>query len=234
MLTTIAYQLDGKPTYALEGAIFIAGAAVQWLRDGLGLVKSAAETGLLAEQSDPQQNVVLVPAFVGLGAPYWDADCRGALYNLTRGTTPREIARATLESVGYQTLDLITAIRKDWPAAKDTVLRVDGGMVASDWTMHSSPISLMPPWTDLPCWKQRRRALPIWQDFRPIFCLRQTNLPPNGHWTGASPPDVLIHPAGQDSRLARCHFPHSQPPPNAVKTLRCHAEKNSCLAIGLT
>ena len=136
LLTTIAYQLNGRPTYALEGSIFIAGAAVQWLRDGLGIVKSAAETGALAEQSDPEQNVVLVPAFVGLGAPYWDADCRGALYNLTRGTTPHEIARAALESVGYQTLDLIQAIRKDWPAATRTVLRVDGGMVASDWTMQ--------------------------------------------------------------------------------------------------
>ena len=138
LLTTIAYQLDGKPTYALEGSIFVAGAAVQWLRDGLGIIKSAAETGALAEAADPMQDVVLVPAFVGLGAPYWDAECRGAIFGLTRGTGPREMARAALESVCFQTADLLQAMRADWPGAgsTDTVLRVDGGMVASDWTMQ--------------------------------------------------------------------------------------------------
>jgi glycerol kinase len=138
LLTTVAYQLGGQRTYALEGSIFIAGAAVQWLRDGLGLIRTAAETGPLAAEADPAQAVYLVPAFVGLGAPYWDAECRGALYGLTRGTGPKEIARAALEAVCYQTLDLLEAMRADWPEASgaQTVLRVDGGMVASDWTMQ--------------------------------------------------------------------------------------------------
>ncbi|MFN3854423.1 MAG: glycerol kinase GlpK [Phreatobacter sp.] len=138
LLTTIAYQLGGRRTYALEGSIFVAGAAVQWLRDGLGIVKLAGETGALAAAADPAQEVVLVPAFVGLGAPYWDADCRGAIFGLTRGTGPREMARAALESVCFQTADLLAAMQADWPAARGaaTVLRVDGGMVASDWTMQ--------------------------------------------------------------------------------------------------
>jgi glycerol kinase len=136
LLTTIAYQLDGVRTYALEGAIFIAGAAVQWLRDGVGLVATADETGRLAAESDPAQAVHFVPAFVGLGAPWWDADARGALFGLTRGTTRREIARAALESVGQQTADLIEAMRRDWGGEGRTVLRVDGGMTASDWTMQ--------------------------------------------------------------------------------------------------
>jgi len=138
LLTTIAYRLDGETTYALEGSIFVAGAAVQWLRDGLGLIRAADEAGALAAAADPAQAVYLVPAFVGLGAPYWDPDCRGALFGLTRAAGPKEIARAALESVGYQTLDLIEAMRADWPsgAAAETVLRVDGGMAASDWTMQ--------------------------------------------------------------------------------------------------
>ena len=137
LLTTIAYQLDGKPTYALEGSIFVAGAAVQWLRDGLGLIKAAAETQVLADQADPQQNVILVPAFVGLGAPYWNPDCRGAMFGLTRGTGPAEMAKAALESVGYQTRDLLDAMSADWQAeGVQPVLRVDGGMAASDWAMQ--------------------------------------------------------------------------------------------------
>ena len=138
LLTTIAYQLKGRRTYALEGSIFIAGAAVQWLRDGLHLVQNAAETGSMAAESDPAQQVYLVPAFVGLGAPYWDADARGAMFGLTRNTGPREFARAALEAVCFQTHDLLAAMRADWPGAKgaQTVLRVDGGMVASDWTMQ--------------------------------------------------------------------------------------------------
>ena len=137
LLTTIAYRLDGKTTYALEGSIFIAGAAVQWLRDGLGLIERAEQSGKLAAQADPAQSVVLVPAFTGLGAPHWDPDARGALFGLTRATSPRELARAALESVCYQTLDLIDAMRRDWPGQDGkTVLRVDGGMVASDWTMQ--------------------------------------------------------------------------------------------------
>ena len=140
LLTTIAYQLDGKPTYALEGSIFIAGAAVQWLRDGLGIIESASQSGQLAEDADSSQAVYMVPAFTGLGAPWWDADARGAILGLTRGTGPAEIAKAALESVCYQTLDLLNAMRADWTQGAsqgaDTVLRVDGGMVASDWTMQ--------------------------------------------------------------------------------------------------
>jgi len=136
LLTTIAYQLDGKPTYALEGSIFIAGAVVQWLRDGLGLIASAGETQKLAEAADPGQDVYLVPAFTGLGAPWWDPDCRGAIFGVTRATGPAEFTRAALESVGYQTRDLLDAMRRDWSGASETVLRVDGGMTASDWTMQ--------------------------------------------------------------------------------------------------
>jgi glycerol kinase len=136
LLTTIAYQLDGKPTYALEGSIFVAGAAVQWLRDGLKVVGRADWSGPMAEASDPGQNVYLVPAFTGLGAPYWDAEARGALFGLTRSTGPNELARAALESVCYQTRDLLDAMHRDWQGASDTVLRVDGGMVASDRTMQ--------------------------------------------------------------------------------------------------
>ena len=136
LLTTIAYQLDGKVTYALEGSIFIAGAAVQWLRDGLGIIDSAKQSGELAQQADDNQDVYMIPAFTGLGAPWWDADARGALLGLTRGTGPAEIARAALESVCYQTLDLLNAMHADWDQSAETVLRVDGGMVASDWTMQ--------------------------------------------------------------------------------------------------
>jgi glycerol kinase len=137
LLTTVAYQLNGKRTYALEGAIFIAGAAVQWLRDGLKLIKSASETGALARASDPAQSVYLVPAFVGLGAPYWNAEVRGALFGLTRATTNKEVARAALEAVCYQTRDLLEAMHRDWGSDGNTVLRVDGGMTASDWTMQN-------------------------------------------------------------------------------------------------
>lgn len=137
LLTTIAYRLEGKTTYALEGSIFVAGAAVQWLRDGLKIIESAGETGQMAAEADPNQAVYLVPAFVGLGAPWWDAEARGALFGMTRNTGPKELARAALESVAYQTADLLDAMRKDWKASEsDTVLRVDGGMVASDWAMQ--------------------------------------------------------------------------------------------------
>ena len=137
MLGTIAYQFDGKPTYALEGSIFIAGAVVQWLRDGLGIIAKAADTHALAEKADPEQELYLVPAFTGLGAPHWDANARGAIYGLTRNSGPAEFARAALESVGYQTRDLLDAMKADWPGASDDgVLRVDGGMSASDWAMQ--------------------------------------------------------------------------------------------------
>jgi glycerol kinase len=136
LLGTIAYQFDGKPTYALEGSIFVAGAVVQWLRDGLKIIREAKETQSLADKADAGQNVILVPAFVGLGAPYWNADCRGAVFGLTRNSGPAEMAKAALESVGFQTRDLLEAMRADWPGAKQDVLRVDGGMSASDWAMQ--------------------------------------------------------------------------------------------------
>jgi glycerol kinase len=138
LLTTIAYQLDGERTYALEGSIFVAGAAVQWLRDGLRIIPDAAATAKLAAAADPDQAVYLVPAFVGLGAPWWDAEARGIITGLTRGTGTAELARAALEAVCYQTRDLLEAMRGDWQGgnAAGTVLRVDGGMVASDWTMQ--------------------------------------------------------------------------------------------------
>ena len=138
LLTTIAYQLEGKRTYALEGALFIAGAAVQWLRDGLKIITKASDVESLAAGADPAEQIYLVPAFVGLGAPYWDAQARGAIFGLTRHAGAAEIARATLESVGYQTRDLLEAMRADWPAAGEaaTVLRVDGGMTASEFTMQ--------------------------------------------------------------------------------------------------
>jgi glycerol kinase len=136
LLTTIAFQLDNKPCYALEGSIFIAGAAVQWLRDSLKFIKTADQSEKLALKADPLQDVYLVPAFVGMGAPYWDPDCRGALYGLTRNTGAAEITRAALESVCYQTSDLLVAIEKDWQSNKKNIIRVDGGMAASDWTMQ--------------------------------------------------------------------------------------------------
>ncbi|MGB5199459.1 MAG: glycerol kinase GlpK [Sedimenticolaceae bacterium] len=136
LLTTIAYQLDGRPTYALEGSIFIAGAAVQWLRDGLRIIDQAADTQDLAHAADSGHHVYMVPAFVGLGAPHWDAEARGAIFGLTRNSGPSELARAALESVGYQTRDLLQAMQKDWTGGRETVLRVDGGMTASDWTMQ--------------------------------------------------------------------------------------------------
>ena len=136
LLTTIAYQLDGTPTYALEGAIFIAGAVVQWLRDGMKLIADAGETAVLAEAADPAQDLILVPAFTGLGAPYWAPEARGAVFGLTRNSGPAEFARAALESVGFQTRDLLEAMRADFDPPDATVLRVDGGMAASDWTMQ--------------------------------------------------------------------------------------------------
>ena len=138
LVTTIAYQLDGTRVYALEGSIFVAGAAVQWLRDSLKIVQSAEATGALAQAADPSQEVILVPAFVGLGAPYWRPETRGALFGLTLATGPRELAQAALESVCFQTADLLTAMKADWPDAESAlkILRVDGGMSNSDWTMQ--------------------------------------------------------------------------------------------------
>lgn len=136
LLTTIAYQLKGKPVYALEGSIFIAGAVVQWLRDGLKMIREAGETGPLSQDADRSQQIILVPAFTGLGAPHWDPQARGAIFGLTRNTGPAELALAALESVGFQTRDLLDSMRADWSAAGDAVLRVDGGMTASGPAMQ--------------------------------------------------------------------------------------------------
>ena len=131
LLTTVAYRLNGQTTYAIEGSIFVAGAAIQWLRDGLGIIESAEQTQQLVETLDSNQGVYLVPAFTGMGAPYWDADARGALYGLTRDSGPAVITRAALESVCYQTMDLLNAMRSD--GANINTVRVDGGMVKNDW-----------------------------------------------------------------------------------------------------
>jgi glycerol kinase len=136
LLTTIGYRLAGKTTYALEGSIFVAGAAVQWMRDAMGLIEAASDTGKLAREADINQDVYLVPAFTGLGAPHWDADARGAIFGLTRATGPAELSKAALEAVCYQTRDLLEAMRGDWEGMGETVLRVDGGMVASNFTMQ--------------------------------------------------------------------------------------------------
>ena len=137
LLTTIAYQLNGTPTFALEGSIFIAGAVVQWLRDGVQIIQHATDTQALAESADVEQDVILVPAFTGLGAPYWHSECRGAIYGLTRNSGPAELSRAALESVGFQTRDLLQSMQADWSNPdSQAVLRVDGGMSASDWTMQ--------------------------------------------------------------------------------------------------
>ncbi|NOX15643.1 MAG: glycerol kinase GlpK [Epsilonproteobacteria bacterium] len=141
LLTTIAYQFDDKITYALEGSIFVAGAVVQWLRDGLGIIKEASQTQELAIKADKAQQLYIVPAFTGMGAPYWDADCRGAIFGLTRNSGPAEFSKAALQSVGYQTKDLLEAMYSDLSTnkkltEKNAILRVDGGMSSSDWTIQ--------------------------------------------------------------------------------------------------
>ncbi len=132
VLATVAYRLGGAPTYALEGAIFNAGTAMKWLRDGLGLVDDVEETAALASALPDNGGVYLVPAFTGLGAPWWDPDARGALYGLTRDTGPDHLIRAALESVAYQTADMLDAMAQE----RVPVLRVDGGMVANDWLLQ--------------------------------------------------------------------------------------------------
>jgi glycerol kinase len=135
LLTTLAYRLGGTPTYAIEGSIFIAGAAVQWLRDGLGIIEQAAESEALAVRARTDSGVYLVPAFTGLGAPYWDAGARGALYGLTRDSGAPEIACAVLESVAYQTRDLFEAMAADGTKTPESV-RVDGGMTENRWFLQ--------------------------------------------------------------------------------------------------
>jgi glycerol kinase len=135
LLSTIAYRLDGKVTYALEGSIFMAGATMQWLRDGLKLYHDAAETEALALQSDQNTQVMFVPAFTGLGAPYWDADARGAIFGLTRDTGIKELVSAALLSVCYQTRDLQKAMQAD--GVRPDTLRVDGGMARNDFVLQN-------------------------------------------------------------------------------------------------
>ena len=134
LLGTICYKVDGKATYALEGSIFIAGAVVQWLRDSLNIIKNANETQGIVESMDSNSNVFLVPAFTGLGCPYWDADARGALYGITRDTGKNELTRAAIESVAYQTRDLFKAMSED--GIDPSTLKVDGGMTENDWLMQ--------------------------------------------------------------------------------------------------
>ena len=135
LLATTAYRLDGKPTYAVEGSIFVAGAAIKWLRDGLGLITHASQTDDMATRVAGNGGVYLVPAFVGLGAPHWDAEARGLIAGLTLGTEAAHIARAALESVAYQTHDLLDAMARDG-AGRPAALRVDGGMAGNDWLCH--------------------------------------------------------------------------------------------------
>ncbi|MCB1879480.1 MAG: glycerol kinase, partial [Gammaproteobacteria bacterium] len=134
LLTTVAYRIGGETCYALEGSIFVAGAAVQWLRDGIGIIQSAKQTEALAAVLDGNRGVYLVPAFTGLGAPYWDPHARGAIFGLTRDSGVAELVRATLESVAYQTRDLLQAMAADGVMLES--LRVDGGMVANDWLLQ--------------------------------------------------------------------------------------------------
>lgn len=134
LLGTIAYKINGETTYALEGSIFNAGATVQWLRDGLKIVRSALEAEAMTKSLASNQGVYMVPAFAGLGAPWWDAEARGAIFGLTRDAGPETFARAALEAVGYQTADLLDAIHAD--GATVTTLRVDGGMTRNDWAMQ--------------------------------------------------------------------------------------------------
>ena len=135
LLTTLACSLDEKPVYALEGSVFIAGAAIQWLRDELQIIESADETEGIANRVNDSAGVIVVPAFTGLGAPYWDAEARGAIFGLTRGTNREHIVRATLESIAYQTADVVSAMMADadTPLKK---LRVDGGAVANNFLMQ--------------------------------------------------------------------------------------------------
>ena len=136
LLTTVGYRLNGKVTYALEGSIFVAGAAVQWLRDGIQLIKQAGDTEAIAEETMDSRGVYLVPAFTGLGAPYWDPHARGAIFGLTRDTGIGEIVIAGLEAVCFQTRDLIEAMKKDGVSNLHT-LRVDGGMAVNNWLMQA-------------------------------------------------------------------------------------------------
>lgn len=135
LLTTVGWRINGRTTYCLEGSVFVAGAAVQWLRDGLGLIQHANQTAALATSVSDNGGVYFVPAFVGLGAPHWDANARGIITGLTRGTTKAHLARAALEAMAYQTADVLDAMRQDSGVALQS-LRVDGGATSNDWLMQ--------------------------------------------------------------------------------------------------
>ena len=132
LLTTPAFRLNGETTFALEGSIFVAGAAIKWLRDGIGVITYASQTNTMATQVPDNHGVYMVPAFVGLGAPHWDPDARAAIFGLTLGATQAHLARAALEAVGYQTMDLVEAMVADG-GMRPAMMRVDGGMAANDW-----------------------------------------------------------------------------------------------------
>ena len=180
LLTTVAYQFGGRRTFAIEGSIFVAGAAVQWLRDSLGVIQSAEQSGEFAAQSDPAQPIYLVPAFVGLGAPYWDPNCRGAMFGLTRSTGAREFARAALESVCYQTVDLLrsdasrlapTPTKPKAFCASMAACRPPIGLCSASRTSSGfrsiGPLSAKPP----------RRARPTWPDFNRMSTRPRTSSP---------------------------------------------------------
>jgi glycerol kinase len=135
LLTTLSYRIEGKAHYALEGSIFNAGTAIQWLQDGLGLIESAAETDTYAKTSTDSSGVIFVPAFTGLGAPHWDPHARGSIYGLTRNSSPADLVRAALESIGYQSAELLDVLITDGDTDIST-LRVDGGMAQNDWMLQ--------------------------------------------------------------------------------------------------
>ena len=201
LLTTIAYQLDGRETYALEGAIFIAGAAVQWLRDGLSSSTRAAETGALAAAPIRRRRSILVPAFTGLGAPYWDPEARGALFGLTRATGPaRDRARRRWKPSATRRAIFWTRCARDWKGGGETVLRVDGGMVASDWTMQRLADILDAPVDRPEIWRRPRSAPPGSPGRRPASGRTRTDLKRHGGATAASSPAWTIRHAGNSSQ----------------------------------
>ena len=186
LLTTIAYQLGGVRSYALEGSIFIAGAAVQWLRDNLHIVQSAEETGALAAAADPTQEVVLVPAFVGLGAPYWRPEARGALFGLTRATGPRELAQAALESVCFQTVDLLERCRRIGAAARSPLCASTAAWRIPTSPCNASPISSAASSTGRRSGKPQRSAPPISPACALDFFPSRTVSPSIGNCSAAS------------------------------------------------
>ena len=131
LLSTIGYRIDGKTTYALEGSIFVAGSAIQWLRDGLNFFEDSFETEAMSKKASPDSRLLVIPALTGLGAPYWDAEARGAIFGITRDTSKEDITKATLESVAFQSRDLVEAMKKDNAIFKR--LMIDGGMVNNNW-----------------------------------------------------------------------------------------------------